>query len=219
MSPELLTFQKFNDRQLAQDMADVLADGGIEYLLEKSPVTFDPAFRSRTEASDEFLLKIAGTDFEKATGIVNDYEKQFVNDAPTDHYLFSFTNDELLDLVAKRDEWSSFDYELARKILADRGVVITEHQDTEFQEKRIEELKQHAEIPGWHMAVGYLLACLGGAFGLIFGLYIISSKTTLPNGEVFYQYNDKDRQHGRIMIGIAIVVIIILITQKAIQPY
>jgi len=219
MSPELLTFQKFNDRQLAQDMADILAEGGIEYLLEKTPVTFDPFYRTRTEASDEFLLKIAGTDFERATDIINDYEKQFIDHVPTDHYLFSFTNDELLDLVAKRDEWSAFDYELARKILAGRDIIITENQDAEFQEKRIEELKQHADIPGWHIIIGYLFACLGGAFGLIFGLYILSAKKILPNGEVFYQYNDRNRQHARIMIGVAIVVIIIIIAQAAIRPY
>lgn len=214
MSPELLTFQKFNDRQLAQDMADVLSEGGVEYLLEKSPVTFDPAFRSRTEASDEFLLKIAGTDFEKANGIVNHYEKQFINDAPADHYLFGFTNDELLDLIAKRDEWSAFDYELARKILADRGVVITENQDSELQEKRIEELKQHTELPTWLIVTGFVCACLGGMLGLLLGLYIVSAKKTLPNGEVFYQYNQKNRQLGRWMIGLALVVVLIIIVQK-----
>lgn len=38
-----------------------------------------------------------------------------------DYYLFSFTEIELEDLIQKKNEWSKFDFLLAKKILNDRG--------------------------------------------------------------------------------------------------
>ena len=42
-----------------------------------------------------------------------------------DYYLLSFSDDELIDVVSKSDEWNKFDVSLAKKLLKERGNEIT----------------------------------------------------------------------------------------------
>lgn len=45
---------------------------------------------------------------------------------------------------------------------------------------------------------GYIFALLGGAIGMLIGLYLISSKKTFGN-EKAYRFNNKSRNHGWII--------------------
>jgi hypothetical protein len=86
---------------------------------------FNPAFNT-DETSKDYAVKISAGDFIRVNEILKSEEAQSVEAATNDHYLYAFTNEELTDLVAKRDEWSEFDNLLAVKILKERGVNITD---------------------------------------------------------------------------------------------
>ncbi len=64
-----------------------------------------------------------------------------VTEIGKDYYLYSFTDDELMEVITKADEWSPFDVVLARKILAEKGKSISDEAIKAINEKRIEELK------------------------------------------------------------------------------
>ena len=89
-----------------------------------------------------FLVKIPGDCFEDANKVMRaEVEAQLDNINP-DYYLFSFTNDELIDVAQNKNDWNEFDQALANKILSERNVVIpiTIHEQPkhEFKPIRIE---------------------------------------------------------------------------------
>jgi hypothetical protein len=55
----------------------------------------------------------------------------------------------LLDIVAKPDEWGHFDYVLARKLLAERGLPIPDETIRQMKQQRLRQLAQHTRVDGF----------------------------------------------------------------------
>jgi hypothetical protein len=74
-----------------------------------------------------------------------------------DYYLLTFTDTELLEILAKPDEWGHFDCVLAKKPLTDRGHAITDAYTKQLKAKRLEELAQYEDgaMPGPGLISGY----------------------------------------------------------------
>ena len=218
MEPEFITYQKFNDIVLANALAESLKSHAIPYLVEEEAPVFDPSFAFR-EAIMEYAVKIKGSDFEKVNQLLAKDEADSINNVEKDYYLFDFTDDELMELIAKADEWSVFDNLLARKILADRGKVITDNDISHIKEQRIEELKEPDAPQTTWVIIGYITAFLGGILGMFIGWHLSSFKKTLPNGEKVYGYSENDRRQGKIILYIAIVMICLFTIVKVIVAY
>ncbi|GAA4072242.1 hypothetical protein GCM10022389_16930 [Flavobacterium cheonanense] len=62
----------------------------------------------------------------------------------------------------------------------------------------------------WIVA-GYIFALLGGFFGIIIGYVLMRSKKNLPNGQRVYSYNTNDRQQGKMIFYIGIILLPIYI--------
>jgi hypothetical protein len=213
MEPVLILFKRFNDLALANALTAVLDEHGIEYTIEESGASFDPAFR-RNELSTEYSVKIKAEDFELVDQLLKDNEIENIKNADKDHYLYGFTDEELMDILAKADEWSAFDYQLARKILTERGVAINEKMLADLKNDRIEELKAPEPSQKTWIIVGYLFALAGGILGIFIGWHLATYKKTLPDGEKVYGYNENDRQQGKWIFYIAIGVFVISIIYK-----
>lgn len=206
-------FKRFNDLALANALTAVLDEHGIEYTIEESAASFDPAFRSN-DLEAEYSVKIKAGDFELVNQLLKDSETENVNYADKDHYLYGFTDEELVDVLAKADEWSAFDYQLARKILTERGVTISEKMLTDLKNDRLEELKTPEPPQNSWIIVGYIFALAGGVFGIFIGWYLATCKKTLPDGERIYAYNENDRQQGKWIFYIATAVTVICIIYR-----
>lgn len=129
-----------------------------------------------------------------------------------DHYLFDFTNEELLALLAEPDEWSEFNYHLACMILQSRGHEVSPEAVDKLRQDRLrEQAKPDTKNRVW-IVIGYWLAAMGGLLGIIIGWHVATFKQTLPNGERVYDYSRRDRVHGRRMgfLGIFMAVAITL---------
>jgi len=207
MESELIQYKHFNDAALANALVDVLEEGGIEYDVKESSAVFDPAFRSN-DLTVEYSVKIKPEDFERANQLLNDKEQENVNQADKDHYLFGFTDAELTDVLAKADEWSPFDYQLARKILLERGVTINEKILADLKTERLEELRATDPPQNIWILFGYLFALAGGVLGIFVGWHLATYKKTLPDGEQVYGYNESDRKQGQWIFYVSIVVLI-----------
>ncbi|MFD0766368.1 hypothetical protein ACFQZI_16015 [Mucilaginibacter lutimaris] len=121
-----ITYKKFNDIALAQELADVLNRHEIPYEINEESTLFNPTFYADETAKD-YAVKINANDFIKVNEILKVEESKSIDTAEVDHYLYDFTNEELLDLISKPDEWSQYDNLLAVKILKERGVNVTEN--------------------------------------------------------------------------------------------
>lgn len=204
MTPEFITYQKFNDSALANDLAELLDQHQIPYFIQEETSGFDPSLVMSNAAID-YAIKIKSEDFEKVNQLRKEYEEKNLDDIEKDYYLFSFTDDELMEVLTKADEWSAFDVVLARKILTERGKKINDADIAAINQKRIEELKVPESGQSTWIIIGYICALMGGVLGLFIGWHLKSHKKTLPDGEKVYAYTEQDRWHGKVIFYIAIV--------------
>jgi hypothetical protein len=207
MSTELITYKKFNDIALANDLAEVLQQHSIDHRVEEQFTSFNPTFYADETAKD-YAVKISADDFLKVNEILKAEESQSVAAAETDHYLYDFTNEELTDLVSKPDEWSQFDNLLALKILKERGVNITDQTLAQLNSTRLEELKAPEKPQGTWIVFGYFFAILGGLLGTFIGWHLLTHKKTLPNGERVFNYSEADRAHGKIILYLSVMILV-----------
>jgi len=204
MEPEFITYQKFNDPALAKVLSETLEKHRIDCLIEEDSTSFDPFFTYNSLAI-EFLVKIKPADFERANQLLKEEADDDIGEADKDHYLFAFTNDELMEVITKADEWSAFDVVLARKILAEKGITISDQQISQINWDRVEELKIAESMSTTQLWICYLFAVGLGFIGIIMGVHVLTGKKTLPDGKRVYAYTENDRWHGKqfLYIGIA----------------
>lgn len=194
---QYFTFRKFTDKGLATLLVDLLKKNNIDFIVDGA-LTFDPitAF-SDSEAGREFSIKLKKENFEKANELLMQSAKEQLEFVDKDYYLFGFTDDELMEIISKPDEWGMFDYLLAQQILKDRGREMNPDIAGDLRKHRMEELARPDKSGrGWIFA-GYIFALIGGLLGVFIGWHLMTHKKTLPDGERVYGYSVTDRKHGQ----------------------
>ena len=194
---DFIVYQTFSNQEEAEDLVDLLKENSIDYKVESSSGAFNPSFVFTPEISvlvSPLNLRLV--------------DNLFVSQAPSDHYLFSFSDDELKEIIEKKDEWSSFDYQLAHKILSDKGIEVDEEAIKTLENQRIEELRQPEESQKSWIIIGYALILLGALPGIFIGYSIWKGTKTLPNGEHVHRFSESDRQHGKWITLISITLFI-----------
>jgi hypothetical protein len=208
MSESFIVFQQFNDLELAKETAGILAKQGIENVIEGGAVFVDSNIVG-VVAPQVVSIKLLPGDFSRANQVLDDYYQQQLDQVDKDYYLLQFTNAELMEVVAKRDEWGHFDYQLARKLLKDRGQEVAQPTDEKLTNQRLNELAKPDKIhPAW-IFVGYASAILGGLAGIVIGTTLLYSKKTLPDGQRTLAYNHNVRTHAKAITIISFTVLAI----------
>jgi hypothetical protein len=207
MEEELLTFKRFNDKELAEDFADVLENKSIAYHIEEDTLVFDPSY-AFSPHNKEYFLKIRQQDFPKANAAYDQYFESQLEKIPSDYYLFQFDNEELKEIVAKPDEWGSLDYQLAQKLLKERGEEMTTEDIDDLKKSRLEELARPEKEPATSILLVYFISLFFYPFGIITGWIWAFSKRTLPSGERIHIYNQQVQKHGRIVFALALALLI-----------
>lgn len=203
-----VTYRQFNDPGMAEQLTGLLKDNNIEFEIEDNSPGFDPAFAYNV-LNSQIAVKIAKEDFAIVNDLLNQLNKQEIDSVDSNYYLFQFSDDELLDIITKRDEWNHFDFQLAQKILNDRGKEITPEVIELLGRQRIRELSKTEEGQENWIRAGYLFAIIGGIIGIFIGFHLYTHKKTLPNGERVYGFNSQDRKNGLRIFFIGIVMTII----------
>ena len=204
MTETFLTFRKFNDIELAKEIAGRLEQGNIQFLLEDNSRFFDPSFANSTLDSD-IRIKLRPVDFVKGDKILEDFYSASLDKVDNDYYLLSFTDEELMEIVSKPDEWGAYDYQLAQKLLKERGLEIKPEVAQLLKKQRINDLARPDKPHKYWIYAGYISAILGGLFGIIIGWTLGYFKKTLPDGQRVHAFGEKDRKHGQNILLIAII--------------
>lgn len=207
-----VTYKKFSTLEEANYVIGLLEKNNIEYLFSENKSSLDASFSS--PLLNEFEIKINQKDFQAVEELLINDSEEIINQLPNDYYLFSFTDEELREVVSKKDEWSELDYNLSLHLLKKRGVDLTETEISTLEEKRLNELRKPEKSNELWILAGYIFSILGGMLGFIIGYVLYSQKKTLPNGEQVYEYVESDRVHGKRMIKIGIIIFIIYIILK-----
>ncbi|CAM4089073.1 MULTISPECIES: hypothetical protein [Flavobacterium] len=171
---EFVTYRKYPNQQSAAYVANLLKKNDIanEFIENKS--TLDSSFSS--VLLNEFEVKIAQEDFIKADEIILLDTEEYLKKLPQDYYLFSFSNEELKEIIEKKDEWNDLDYALAINLLKNRGIEITKEEILEAKNKRVEELRKPDRSSSKWIDMGYVFAIFGGFFGFVIGYLLLTQK-------------------------------------------
>ena len=215
---EFVTFHKYNDLAAAMELGIVLKENNVEYIMEDTSSSFDPSF-SNSELIKEFRIKLKKEDFEKADILLQQIFKTEIDSIDKDYYLFNFTNEELMEIIVKRDEWGQFDFLLAQKLLKQRGKEVKSEEIESLRIDRIDELARPEESQKTWISLGYVFAFLGGVIAIFIGWHLSRYKKTLPNGERVYAYCPSDRNHGSKIFIIGIICFVIEVSLRFLHYY
>jgi hypothetical protein len=209
MTEQFLTFHTFPDEETATDFAENLADAHIEYKLERVQKALSDGIVG-ISSSPDIIIKLSPVDFEKAHQSLSHYYKKMIEDVNGDYYLFEFSNKELLEIISKPDEWGYLDYQLAQKILNDRGQSLDSAIIQKYKDDRIKELAEPGKASKSLIILGYCFFLPFGSFvSILVGRYLLYDKKTLPNGQTVFSFTDKDHRHGKRMIKIGTIILIL----------
>lgn len=212
MSQNYVTFKKFPDAIQARELQQYFIKNGIECTFASSSSGLDSSFTS--DHLKEYEIQLKQENFDAAHTLLEKHAEEMMAGLGDDYYLLSFTNEELMDVVTKQDEWSEFDYVLARRLLEERGQAIDENHLKALRIKRIQELAKPERSHKVWIIAGYILALAGGFFGIIIGYVIWTSRKTLPNGQVVPSYVNGDRIQGKTIFIIGVIVLPLIIMSK-----
>jgi hypothetical protein len=78
------------------------------------------------------------------------------------------------------------------------------------QQKDLRSVHINNNISVW-VIIGYISSILGGLPGIIIGSILLTAKNALPNGHVGYVFNEASRKHGKIILYLGSIVLILSI--------
>lgn len=200
-----LQYQSFISPDAAQPLIELLFKHGILFETDYDKPAYDPKM-AFNEAENRFVVRLQPADFQTARALEDQAGEDLAATADPDHYLFGFTDDELFEVVVKRDEWSSLDVALAGRILRQRGRDVTPDTMRLLRQYRAVELTKPEAGQKSSIIAGYLLALLGGVIGIIIGLNLLYAKKKLVDGSQGPAYSEADRAHGFRIILLGFVV-------------
>ena len=199
---DFLPFQSFPSAEAAQPLLALLRQHEIpfETATDTGEPVFNPAFTfNNTYAT--FVVKLHGADFEWVRRLQEDANRDALANLSPDHYLFTFSDAELFDLLARPDEWSPLDVTLAGQLLRQRGRDVSADAVRLLREHRVAEAAKPERSNKGRIIWGYILALFGGAVAIFMGWELYSYKKSLADGRQVYAYSTHDRVHGlRIMV-------------------
>lgn len=208
---EFLTYKRCSTKKEAQSIGELFTSYKIQYQIDE----YKPQIALGQPLEPlPFSVKILDKDFEYADRVLEKASEIALNNVANDHYLFEFSDKDLIAILTKPDEWNPFDYQLAQKILKDRGKEVNVDFLHSLRESRIQELRRpEASQKNW-IIVGYIASILGGIIGIGIGLHLWKSKKTLPNGDIVYSFIESDRKHGKRIFYVSIFFLVIWLIGK-----
>jgi hypothetical protein len=210
MKSEFIGYRKFTDLESAQEICGKLSENEIPFTLDDNSHNYVKVI-GYSQIDLGITLNIKSEDFAKADKILETYYSADIESVDENYYLFEFTDEELKNIVANPYEWGSFDFLLARKLLKEKGIEFSEEYIAKKKNDKLEELSKVHKVPVYKFVIGYILAILIPAAGLIFGLLVINNNHVLPNGKKVYAHTESDKLNGKIILAISIIWSAILI--------
>jgi hypothetical protein len=120
MKEDYSIFRRFSNLEQANELKELLLKNEIDCELADNVPSVDITFSGST-IQNQVEVRIHESNFKSAESVLEQDAENIIDEIDRDYYLFSFTDEELYEILLKSDEWSSFDYTLAQKILTERG--------------------------------------------------------------------------------------------------
>lgn len=206
---DFATYRRFSLLTTAEDLIELLKKNEIRFEFEDNSPAEDISATYGAVSQPEFVVKILKEDFKRADALLEKEAEEIIPTLDKEYYLYSFSNEELYDVIDNFDQWNTLDYVLAQRILKERGENMDGEVTREKKEHRLKDLSEpEPAMPGW-LTMGYISAVLGGVLGMFIGYHHWKFKKRLPNGEKVFAYDEKSREKGRVIFYVGLVFFIL----------
>ncbi len=148
-----IEFQRFMDMESANDLIDILDQNEILYEIDDSAMRFDLSATSYNPLEKQIIVKVKESDFEKASELSPTAAYINVAEEADVHFLFSFSDSDIVDIIVNPEEWKPDEVELAKKIAKDRSIQLTADKiksarKGKNEEQEISEIKRISAVKG-----------------------------------------------------------------------
>ena len=205
------TYEKFFNPEQAEPVLAILKEHNIPFEFSSITQSVDMVITGG-QPSYSHEVKIPSTQFELVNRLMRENIQVNLDEVDPDYYLFTFTDQELVEIIMRPDEWGRMDFLIARKILETRDIVYTAEELDASWNKRMEKLAQPEIDGGRWIFAGRFFSLFGGVIGIFIGLALSQSTKTLPNGKRYYIYDEATRKRGKNILFLSIVVTAICLT-------
>lgn len=215
---EFVVYQSYTGEDAAAPLLALLRarDIPFETELDAGQPVFDNTF-ANNRSFTQFIVKLHPGDMEWVRRLEAEANQDAVARMSPDHYLFGFSDAELMEILSKPDEWSNLDVALAGQLLRQRGRDVSPDTIRLLQVNRLrEQAKPEESRTGW-IVFGYLSALLGGFAGICIGIHLFMHRKTLSNGHRVYAFSAKDRSHGARILGLGILMFMVLLVSRVLS--
>ena len=121
MIDQFEAFQSYSDIELVNQITEKLQQNQIEFIIDKSKPLLDSGLVD-TSFERDIHIKLKRKDFQKGHKVLEDFYKPQLEGIDADYYLFSFSNDELNEIISRPDEWGLFRLPVSTKIIERPGI-------------------------------------------------------------------------------------------------
>lgn len=213
---DLQPYQSYLSLEAAQPLLAILQQKEIPYetVAESGrSAVFDPSFANNVSFS-RVVVKLSPADFEWVRRLEDEAHQQLMAEVSPDHYLFTFSDAELFDVISKPEEWNSFDVSLAGQLLRERGRDISSDAVRLLRQHRTAELAKPEENQQTWVMLGYVLALFGGVIAIFIGWHLYRHRKTLSDGRLVAAFSVSDQRHGFRIVVLGIVSAILWTTWR-----
>lgn len=212
----LIKYRTFRTLDEARAVARLLKENSIESKIEKHEAPLGD-FILGSRIDNKIELQVAPHNFRKADELLLAQAESSVAFLEEDYYLFSFSDQELVEIINKPDEWSEQDFVLAKQLLKGRGVDFSSEEIATIKKKRVEEIAVDQKsgttwlIAGVGVLVVYVIGLhpFLGVLSILSNLVLWQAKKILPDGRKVHLYDAKTSRVARILFFVALIVVAI----------
>jgi hypothetical protein len=209
----LTRYRTYSSVEEAEAVAGLLRNAGIRTEIVNNRQPLGSIFVGTT-LDNMVELQIPSGSFKKADELLLNAVNSDINLLDKNYYLFAFSDQELVEILSKPDEWSEQDFLFAKEILKTRGVEYTAEELSVLKQKRIDLLsKSQSSAAGWliaafvflliHIFTGILLF---GVLAVLSPLIVWRAKKVLPDGRKVPMYQQQSSQIAAILFFMSLMV-------------
>jgi hypothetical protein len=204
----LTTYKSFSNESVARLLANLLDENGVEYLITGDGSRI-PEIAGHQVVS--YSVEIKPSDFAVVDELIEARSNAELDSVDPEYFVFSYSDDELIDILRHADEWSPLDVALSQKILKERGNPVSAKQIVAWREERLEESRQTKSIRGTAKVITYVVAIFFPIVGIVMGCVYAFSKKKDARGLPTPSYDAATKSHGKTLIYLALAMAIVAI--------
>lgn len=124
MTKTFITLKKLPDMDQARKLKRFLNENDIKCFLSDNISTVDNNFLD--PLSTDVEAKIKSEDYDKASKLVEKWIEKMLDEFDRNYKIFSFSDRRLYTILLKPENWTEFDYRLAKRLLIEKGKPVDE---------------------------------------------------------------------------------------------